>query len=351
MAAARSRASSRGAHSRAPLRLAREQVEEDRHAEQGGEHADRQLLRGDHGARQGVGHHQQGAAGQRGGGQQHALVVADCQAHQVRHDEADEADAAGGGHRHGGEQRAQGIHGGTQAAHLDAQRACHQVAAREQVEVARDGHHQGQADRRHGQRRPGRAGVREVAHQPEQHAVQLLFRRQREDQGDTRAAAGGDDNPGQQQAALRPTAVAARQAEDREHRRQGTGEGAAVHKNQRQTEQHRRERADRRAAGNTEHIGVGQRVPQQHLHQGAGQRQQGAAGEGGQRARQAQAEHDVGAGAAAAVADKSRQDFARRDRIRADQQRTRQAQQARCEQHGNDEEGAAAARHAGYCGA
>ena len=52
------------------------------------------------------------------------------------------------------------------------------------------------------------------------------------------------------------------------------------------------------AAGDAEHVGIGQRIAQQHLHQRAGQRQQAAAGEGGQRARQAQLADDRRAGAA-----------------------------------------------------
>jgi hypothetical protein len=63
----------------------------------------------------------------------------------------------------------------------------------------------------------------------------------------------------------------------------------AVDEAQRQAEPAWRQRADRGPAGDAQHVGIGQRVAQQHLHQRAGQRQQAAAGEGGQRARQAQA--------------------------------------------------------------
>jgi hypothetical protein len=75
-----------------------------------------------------------------------------------------------------------------------------------------------------------------------------------------------------------------------------------------ETEDDGQQRADAGAARNAEHVGIGERVAQQHLQQRPGQRQQAAAGETGQRARQAQAAHDL-AGGAAAVADQRRQDL------------------------------------------
>jgi hypothetical protein len=68
------------------------------------------------------------------------------------------------------------------------------------------------------------------------------------------------------------------------------------------------QRANAGATGNAEHVGIGERVAQQHLQQGPGQRQQAATGETGQGARQAQAAHNL-AGGAAAVVDQRRQDL------------------------------------------
>jgi hypothetical protein len=96
-----------------------------------------------------------------------------------------------------------------------------------------------------------------------------------------------------------------RQAEHQQHRAQGAGEGAAVHHQQGQAEQHRQQRTHRRAAGDAQHVGIGQRVAQQHLHQGAGQRQQSAAGKGRQRARQAQVAHHFGRHAFAVAEERS----------------------------------------------
>ena len=57
----------------------------------------------------------------------------------------------------------------------------------------------------------------------------------------------------------------------------------------------RAERADRRAAGDAEHIGIGERIAQQHLHQRARDREQSADGERGECARQPQIADDGGA--------------------------------------------------------
>ena len=56
----------------------------------------------------------------------------------------------------------------------------------------------------------------------------------------------------------------------------------------RDAREHRAQRADGGAAGDAQHVRIGQRIAQQHLHQRAGQREQAADGERRQRARQAQ---------------------------------------------------------------
>ena len=60
----------------------------------------------------------------------------------------------------------------------------------------------------------------------------------------------------------------------------------------RRAREHRPERADRGAAGDAEDVRIGERIAQQHLHQRAGEREQTADGESGERARQAQFAHD-----------------------------------------------------------
>ena len=65
--------------------------------EGGGEDADGQFCRGDDGARDEVGEQQQRRAKEERDGQDVAVVAAGEAAHDVRHDEADEGDAAGEG--------------------------------------------------------------------------------------------------------------------------------------------------------------------------------------------------------------------------------------------------------------
>jgi hypothetical protein len=260
-----------------------------------------------------VGQHQQRAAGQHAAGSSTRWSLPMARRTRCGTIRPMKPTAAGGGHRNRGEQRRQ---------HIDAPRSApparrasgHQVAARQQVEVARQGIISRKAQRQHGQRRPGRAGMRQVAHQPEQHAAQLVARALERIRCHRRAAAGGDDDAGQQQARLRPAPSprarpnTSSMAPARRRRRRRGDPAAAAGRTAWQ------QRAHRRAAGDAEHVGVGQGVAQQHLHQRAGQRQQAAAGEGGQRARQAQAAHHFRRHAATAVAEQARPDVARRER-------------------------------------
>ena len=111
-----------------------------------------------------------------------------------------------------------------------------------------------------------------------------------------RTAAGGDDDAGQQEARLRPAAVAVRQPENQEHCTERAGKSQSVDAERRQAEQDGKQRAATGAAGNAQHVRISQRIAQQHLHQRPGQREQPAAGKSGQRARQTQFEHDIDAG-------------------------------------------------------
>ena len=66
----------------------------------------------------------------------------------------------------------------------------------------------------------------------------------------------------------------------------------ALHDPQRPAEQQREQGADRRAAGDTEHIRIRERIAEQRLQQHARQRQQRADGERRQQSRRAQFQHD-----------------------------------------------------------
>ncbi len=139
-------------------------------------------------------------------------------------------------------------------------------------------------------------------------------------------------------------AIAVGQAEYHQHRGEGSGEGEQVDQGQRQPGEHGRQRADRRAARNPQHVGIGQRIAQQHLHQGTRQRQQPAAGEGRQRTRQAQAADDFDREAVGPAADCT-EDIREGDRHAARRQRREQAQHCQPDQGGKDKQGAAAGRH------
>ena len=79
------------------------------------------------------------------------------------------------------------------------------------------------------------------------------------------------------------------------------GEGTAVHPQSREAREQGAEGTHRRATGHTQDVGIRQGIAQQHLHQGTGESQESAHGEGVDGARQAQVhDHRVVHGIAAA---------------------------------------------------
>jgi len=84
-----------------------------------------------------------------------------------------------------------------------------------------------------------------------------------------------------------------RQAKYQQHGGKCPAKCGQVDKPQRQAHQHGQKRTDRRAAGYAQYIGIRQRIAQQHLHQGTGQRQQTAASKGAQGTRQTQAAYHL----------------------------------------------------------
>ena len=67
----------------------------------------------------------------------------------------------------------------------------------------------------------------------------------------------------------------------------------SVHRHGTGTRRESEERAERRPARHAEHVGVGQRVSQEHLKERAGEREQSAARKRGEHARPAQFPDDV----------------------------------------------------------
>jgi len=134
-----------------------------------------------------------------------------------------------------------------------------------------------------------------------------------------------------------------RQPEDEQHGAEGTSKCQAVDAERWQADHDGEQGADAGAAGNAEDVGVGERVAQQYLHQRASQRQQAAAGEAGEGARQAQLTNDVGT--RGFLPEQGSEDVARRNRDAAGRQCRPETRQCQEHEHGEGQEGAAADRH------
>jgi hypothetical protein len=122
----------------------------------------------------------------------------------------------------------------------------------------------------------------------------FIVQGRRQHQRDQRPPARGDDDPGQQQACRRPGRTLEsrpRQPEDEHGRHERAAERGRRHQRSHPRE-HCAQRADRGAARDTEDVGVGERIAQQHLHQRAGEREQPAHGKGRQRAGKTQLADD-----------------------------------------------------------
>jgi hypothetical protein len=129
--------------------------------------------------------------------------------------------------------------------------------------------------------------------------------------------------------------LAAREREHQRGRRQRAAECRTLDQRTANAEQHCGQGTDRGAAGGAHHVGIGQRVAQQHLHPGAGHREQAAGGERGQRARQPQLVHDL-RGDAAIGHEHRAQQLDRCDRAAADGQCDRQRHEGQQRQHEPD---------------
>ena len=102
-------------------------------------------------------------------------------------------------------------------------------------------------------------------------------------------------------------------------------------------------------AADPEHVRIGERVAQQHLGQGAGESEQTAAGESGERARQAQAAHHLGRHRVFRP-EQRRENIAQRNMHTAHHQGQRQTRHGQCGKRGKDEQGTATGGHGAYFG-
>ena len=123
----------RCAHSSYPDAEAAQQHEEDRRADDRGDDADGDLARD---ARDEVGEDEERGAEERRERQDEARVRPDEQAHDVRHDEPDEADEPCQRHGRRRDERGQPEEDGALAAHVDAQVAGGVIAEQQRVERA-----------------------------------------------------------------------------------------------------------------------------------------------------------------------------------------------------------------------
>jgi len=128
-----------------------------------------------------------------------------------------------------------------------------------------------------------RAGVRmrQVTHQPVQHALHLRLRRNQQREADERGESRRQHDAGEQHPVHVPAARAIAQHEQQANRRERAGKRRHIHRHGAVAQRDRGQRAQRGAARNAENIGIGERIAQQHLQQRTRERKQAAAGKGG----------------------------------------------------------------------
>eukprot|EP01042_Synura_sphagnicola_P034701 gene34701-44496_t len=150
---------------------AQQQPEEEGCADEGGDDADRQFGRDDDEAGDDVGADQQRRAADRRERQQQAVIGADREPDQMRHDDADEADHAGRGDAGTDRERDEQDRERLDALDRDAEMIGLGLAEHERIEPARQQRHgekQRQHDRRH-HRELGPAGAAEAAEATDAH--------------------------------------------------------------------------------------------------------------------------------------------------------------------------------------
>ena len=142
--------------------MAHQQEQEERSADEGRHHAQEDLLWGGHGAGQEIGADDEPGAGQERGRQQPAMDRSQQEAHEVRHDEADEADDTTHRDRAAGEDRRAPEHGPLRPLDVDPERGGHLLAFEQQVQVAREPDRYRTADDHSRQQHPGVDPARSV---------------------------------------------------------------------------------------------------------------------------------------------------------------------------------------------
>ena len=115
--------------------------------------------------------------------------------------------------------------------------------------------------------------------QPEQHALHGRLRRQQQNQADQRTASGRENHAGEQQPVEVPVASTEAQSENGEHGCERSNQASQLRRRVAQPQSGRRQQPEPGTARDAKHVGIRQRIAQQHLQQRSGQRQQSAAGE------------------------------------------------------------------------
>jgi hypothetical protein len=146
----------------------------------------------------------------------------------------------------------------------------------------------------------------QIAEQPEHHAAQLHSRSEHQQHRDERRAGGPDHHADQQQRhrrlLRRREPVRPEQAPRQQEQHAAAASAPARHRSRRPTRQQQRaadlpsqsiSSAPTSAAGQAEHVRIGERIARQQLHQRARERQRGAGAEAGKHARNADLPEDL----------------------------------------------------------
>ena len=295
-------------------------------------------------------------------GSYHAVVRPGEQPHQMRDDDADEADHAGHGHggadagsRRDDDQALGGFH-------VDAEVEGLRLAQQQAVERAHQPRQHQAGQQREGQDRHHfrPAGAGQAAEHPQREVAQLAVVAGKGDEPRERAAEGAERNAGKQQCAGRQLALPA----DDRHQQGGGGESAAEggegqrvdaerpgpRGGQPVAQRDRRHGCQRGSRGDADQARIGQRIAEHALHHGAGDSQRRADEGTEQQPRQADVEEHqlLARGRSVCLAgDRSAKDARQggeRDARRADRERQDRGNN---ERHGGKRDELAAARRSG----
>jgi len=282
--------------------MATQQDQEEGTTHDGGNGAHWKLASHQQCPRHGVAQHQEGGAAEGRRGNQETVIGTEEEAQQVGNDQTHEADQPGYRYRCADHQRGCAEQHPLGPLHIDAELRRGLLAERQQVQPPGQGKGAGEAQRQEG-RHPARqleARIREVSDQPEEDAGPLHQTGHGGQEDDGGRCEGVEDDTGEEQRGGREPSGPAGDGEQQENGQDGSGEGGGRDRGVAETEGAAEHQHGDPAEGGTtrdaEDVGIGERVAEQRLEERARHRQGSADQRGEHDPRQADAEHDVGAG-------------------------------------------------------